>query len=336
MYMAYCALPDAFARYIATSAARKEVVGDRPERDSHARADEHLAPLDLERLLQGRDDPLRGVDGRCRSGNLLDEDGELVTAEPRDRVAGRERVAEPHTDTAQERVPRPMAERVVDALEVVEVEEEDGDLGTCELAAKDECMLDAVREERAVRESGQSVVEGLVTKLLLGFVAGGDVEQVALEHRTTRIGDDACLVLDPHVPAVERAQAVLDEQRLAGHVRALVRREHALPILGMQDLDEQVVVLDPLSNGVAEHLLDLRARVDVRADVVQSIDVHGQRQLLDERPKAGGRSSVEGGVAALGRFPLIRHRAYKSSSARRSETPRSEYVVRGGLGSLHG
>ncbi len=64
-----------------------------------------------------------------------------------------------------------MAERVVDALEVVEVEEEDGHLRARQLAAKDERVLDAVREERTVREPRQCVVERLVAELLLGLPA---------------------------------------------------------------------------------------------------------------------------------------------------------------------
>src|SRR4029078_13389271 len=159
----------------------------------------------LERLLQGRDDALRGVDGRGRARDLLDEDGELVPSEPRDRVAGRQRVTEPHTHTTEKRVSCRMPQGVVDALEVVEVEKQDRDLGACELAAKDECMLDAVREERAVGKPGQSIVESLVAQLLLGLVASGDVEQVALQDRSVRIKNDARLVLNPHIPTVTRA-----------------------------------------------------------------------------------------------------------------------------------
>jgi hypothetical protein len=191
-----------------------------------------------------------------------------------------------------------MAERVVDALEVVEVEEEHGHLRPHKLAPEDERMLDAVREERAVREPGQGVVEGLVAKLFLGVMARRDVEEVSLEHRAVRIGHDAGLVLDPEPAAVARAESILDEERLAGRMRALVRGENALAVLRMQDLDEQVVVLDPLDDGVAEHVLDLRARVDVRADVVETVDVDREGQLLHERAETA-RSSVEHDLAAL-------------------------------------
>ena len=74
-----------------------------------------------------------------------------------------------------------MTERVVDALEVVEVEEEHGDLGLRSLTPQNERMLDPVREQRTVGESGEGVVERLVAELLLGLLAGRHVEEVALQ-----------------------------------------------------------------------------------------------------------------------------------------------------------
>ena len=95
--------------------------------DADARGDEHLAPVEVERRLQVRDHPLGGVDGR---GDLhvLDQDGELVTTQAGDGVARRARVPETLPDGLQERVTGEVAERVVDRLEVVQVEEEHGSL----------------------------------------------------------------------------------------------------------------------------------------------------------------------------------------------------------------
>ena len=73
-----------------------------------------------------------------------------------------------------------MTESVVDRLEVVEVEEEDRGVA----GAHDQRVLDAVREERPVREPGQGVMEGLMAKLLLGLPSRRDVEEVPLEHRS--------------------------------------------------------------------------------------------------------------------------------------------------------
>ena len=51
-YTTYCALPLAFARYIATLARAQQLVRVVADRDPDARGDEHLAALDLERRLE--------------------------------------------------------------------------------------------------------------------------------------------------------------------------------------------------------------------------------------------------------------------------------------------
>jgi len=56
-------------------------------------------------------------------------------------------------------------------------------------------VLDAVREQRTIREPGERVVEGLVAELLLRLASGCDVEEVALEDELASVGDDASLVL---------------------------------------------------------------------------------------------------------------------------------------------
>ena len=63
-----------------------------------------------------------------------------------------------------------MAEGVVDRLEVVEVHEQHGDgLLVARLALQR--VLDAVPEQRAVGETGDRVVEGLMCELLLERLA---------------------------------------------------------------------------------------------------------------------------------------------------------------------
>ena len=59
--------------------------------------------------------------------DVLDQDGELVAAEPRDRVRRPHGFAQPGGDLLQHLVARGVAEAVVDGLEIVEVEEDDGD-----------------------------------------------------------------------------------------------------------------------------------------------------------------------------------------------------------------
>ena len=102
-------------------------------------------------------------------------------------------------------------------------------------------MLDAVREERAIREPGQRVVERLVAELLLRVAASGDVEQVPLENGLGAVGDRR--VPRPAPTGSDRRACrsrYSIEERLTRRVRALVSGENALAVVRMQELDEEI------------------------------------------------------------------------------------------------
>ena len=65
-------------------------------------------------------------------------------------------------------------------------------------------------------------------------------------------------------------------------MRASVRVEHAVAIVGMKRTDEQRSVGGPLLDGVAEQRLDLAAREDVGALGIELVHVHDERELFDE------------------------------------------------------
>ena len=75
----------------------------------------------------------------------------------------------------EELVARDVAERVVDYHEPVEVAEEDGEAARGAALGARDGELDVVGEERAVRQTRQRVVEGVVAQALLGLLALGDV-----------------------------------------------------------------------------------------------------------------------------------------------------------------
>ncbi len=76
-------------------------------------------PVQRDGLGDGRDDALRGVDGVLPAVHLLEQDDELVATEPADRVAGAGDSLHPLPDEAQQRVPRLVAQAVVDDFEMV-------------------------------------------------------------------------------------------------------------------------------------------------------------------------------------------------------------------------
>ena len=130
------------------------------------------------------------------------------------------------------------------------------------------------------------VVVGLVAKELLRLLLSRDVEEVALQRQRLpgRPRNRPGLVVDPDDAAVAGDHAILQRQPVAV-VRATVRVEHALPVVGVQHPYEELAILRPLGRRISEHRLDLRARVDIGACVVDRVDVDDERKLLDECPE---------------------------------------------------
>ena len=163
------------------------------DRDPDARADEDLGLVQEERLVEHREDPLGDVGGRhAFLAAVLQQDRELVAAEPRGGVRRAQVAEEPLADVAQDLVAGGVAERVVDRLEVVEVHEEHRDRPTVAQLAV-ERVLHTVGEQGAVRQPGQRVVQRLVLELLLELLPLGDV---------SRVQDDP-----PHVGVVHQVRA---------------------------------------------------------------------------------------------------------------------------------
>ena len=111
---------------------------------------------------------------------------------------GRSDLLEPARDGLQQLVAGVVAERVVDDLEAVEVQEQHrgAALGVVALGAADR-LVEAVHEQHAVREAGQRVVERVVLEAVLGLAAVGDVGDAA---------DDAGRLAAPSRTAIPRAR----------------------------------------------------------------------------------------------------------------------------------
>ena len=154
-------------------------VGDR-EADADRRDD--LVARERDGALHGaRDRPSdgqRGGPGR----DVLEDHHEFVPAKPRDGVSRANGALHPLADDGEERVPRLMAKRVVDKVEVVDVEEQDGDGGAAAIVTC-ERVGEAVEEEDAIREAGERVVHGAPLEQLLRAAERGDVLHLRDEPR---------------------------------------------------------------------------------------------------------------------------------------------------------
>jgi hypothetical protein len=153
-----------------------------------------------------------------------------------------------------------------------------------------------------------------------------DVEHVALplDRAAGGVADDDVLVAEPDDPPVPGEQAVLADEGLVRRERAPVLGEGPLAILRMEHLDPAVWRARPFLRRVAEDPLDLRAHVGGRAEVVEVVDVDGERELLDERPELA--LAVAEPVDELRQAPL----EDEDDAARHRQRADGHHGVRGG------
>ena len=98
---------------------------------------------------------------------------ELVTAEPRDQIGLADAAPDPAGHRLQQFIADMVPERVVDALELVDVDIEQGEL--LALAGPLQLALDLFAEQHPVRQVGQRIVMREVRDPLVGAPALGDV-----------------------------------------------------------------------------------------------------------------------------------------------------------------
>ena len=206
-------------------------------------------------------------------GHVGEADDELVAAETRGGVLFPQAGREPRGDRRQQQIADRVAERVVDVLEPVEVEEQHGKLAAPAMRAGDR-LSDPVREQRAVGQAGQRVVMRHVDHALVGEAALGDLGLQS----GVRAGELQGPLLDA---LLERALGAA--QRTLGGV--------ALPVLPLDDAvgmahdHEQQAVQQAKDHEHGQHHQPLRA-LDARQerrDVVVDLE-HGAES---PRPSCG-------------------------------------------------
>ncbi len=136
--------------------------------------DVDFVALDVHRLGQHLDDLAADVVDVAARHQGRQQHGEFVAAQARQGVAFAQALAQPRADGEQQFVADGVAERVVDDLEVIEVEAQHRQrfLGALGLRQHE---AEVVAEQRAVGQAGEQVVVGLVVHGFLGLLALGDI-----------------------------------------------------------------------------------------------------------------------------------------------------------------
>ncbi len=136
------------------------------QRDPDARAQRDLAAGQVERRGEQRADALGRGQRVVEAADGLEQHGELVAAQSRDGVRRAGRLVDPLCGGGDQLVAAGVAEPVVDELEVVEVDHQHGHaLARAQRAV--ERVARAVLEQRAVRDAGERIGEGLPLELVM-------------------------------------------------------------------------------------------------------------------------------------------------------------------------
>jgi hypothetical protein len=253
------------------------------ERDPDAGSDHDRAAADVHRFPQGDQEPVRHLQGRLVL-RALQQDGELVPAQPRRGVPCPQEAGEAVSDDVEHLVAGVVAESVVDGLEVVEVDEADG-ARRAVVRATAEGVLHPLAEEHPVADAGEVVVERAVPEVALEGLAVGDVVGVEDD------ADDRGLVpqvghgqLERLLGAVGRRDPELGRAARApqaGEHRQLAAQHGAIVLVD----DPGQAVAQQLLRGVTEDVFRGRAHVCHRAVVVEDGD--DVARVLGQRPEAG-------------------------------------------------
>ena len=133
-------------------------------RDPDAETHRQDVRADRYRHLEGMQDAGGDVHGGALGAvRVAAQDREFVATEPGDEVPGANAAGKAVCRGAEELIADRVPERVVHGLEVVEVEEENGDV----VVAGREQRLDLLPEQRPVRQPGERIVERLMVEAVL-------------------------------------------------------------------------------------------------------------------------------------------------------------------------
>ncbi len=158
--------------------------------DADAVANGDFGPLQVDRLAKGGSDPF-GQPGRGGQVDVFEQQRELVATEPGHRVGAAHSRLQTPSHLLEQLVPGTVPESVVDLLEVVEVHEQHR-AATAGAGSQGQGVLEAVKEQPAIGQPGERVVERQTLDLLLQRRALGHVVASAEDGAQRPLRTGAC------------------------------------------------------------------------------------------------------------------------------------------------
>jgi hypothetical protein len=202
------------------------------------RADELLV-THLERGVACLHDPLAERHRLLSRRDVLDHDGELVAAQPRQRVLWAQESAQALGHLQEHSVTDEVPDRIVDQLEPVQVEEQHRDEAVAALEPAQR-LLQAVHEHRAVGHAGQRVRAGLALEVELRLLAVTDVADGGHDERAVVRSHELRQHFSPPVGAIGAPEPAYGDHRVGRVERdSSTRLQHECDVVRM---DERVLV----------------------------------------------------------------------------------------------
>ena len=143
----------------------------RVEGNPESGAEMELLVFELQRRQERIQDLLGDLGAALGAVDAGQQQKEVVPSEPSDGVAAAHRRHQPLADRAQNLIAAGEAERVVDQLEAVEIEDHHGQLPSISTCPLDR-LVQPVIEQTAIRQPGQGIVVGEVANRLFGALCG--------------------------------------------------------------------------------------------------------------------------------------------------------------------
>ena len=259
--------------------------------DADADSEVHGQSFKIDRLLDRRTNAANDLEN-LRATRLGHEHGELVAAEPGDRVVLAQSLSEAPSDLSQHLVAGRVAERVVDLLEPIQVHYEHGQL-TAALLRLGDRLSDALVKEGAIGEPGERVVQGVIANLPLDALA-----RLVCRLLPRDVEDHADCPLSTAIRAQNWPAVLGDPPRLPAHVdQPVLERVRSPALKGIAHLPRHVrevlgmnyrvvganAVVDEVARRVTDEILDLIAHELDRPCRVASAAVHDAWDVGDDR-----------------------------------------------------
>ncbi len=159
----------------------------RRQGDADAGGDAGPLAIEVERGPDAVQDPLGDLNHGRRLGQLGQHDREFVAAQAAQAVARPQNLPQALGDLDQQEIAGVMAEAVIDLLEAVQVEQQQGSRGLAQAAAAQH-LLEMLTEQGAIAEASQRIVIGQL--LQLGRDLTALILELAVAGQAVLEGDD--------------------------------------------------------------------------------------------------------------------------------------------------